>query len=390
MTLPDSWLGSALWRLGFRPFYLLASLFAAVSIPLWVAQYVGYLPAPYVRGPLWHGYEMLFGYTTAVIAGFLLTAARTWSGQPTPTGLPLAGLALLWLAGRIMVVLPYPLAALAVNVAFPLAVAIAVAVPLLRASNRRNYFVIMLLGALGVVSLLFQLGSLAAIAWPAFVTLQSGIDLVLLLIAVLSGRVIPMFSNNGVPGLQAKSLPVLEKLASGSVAALVLADLLQPPYLLVAALAGTAALIHAVRLILWQPWRTFATPLVWILHAAYAWVVVYLTLRCLAAFGLLPASVALHALTIGVIGSVTLGMMARTSLGHTGRPLVTGCLEVCCFLLMQVAAIMRLVGGLFLASASGHVASVVLAGACWSLAFGLFTVGYAPIWMCSRVDGKPG
>ena len=381
---------TALWRLGFRPFSFLASVFAALSIPLWVAQYAGYLPMPYVDGPLWHGHEMLFGYTTAVIAGFLLTAVRTWSGQPTPSGLPLFCLALLWLAGRIMTVLPYPVLALVINAAFPLAVAIAVAVPLLRSANRRNYFVIGLLGILGIVSLLFQLGALAMIAWPPLVMLQAGADLVLLLIAVLSGRVIPMFSNNGVRGLKARSNPVLEKFALGSVVALLLADLLQPSPPLVAVLACIAAAIHAARLLLWQPWRTFSTPLVWILHVGYAWVVAYLALRCLAALDLVSVSAALHALTIGVIGSVTIGMMARTSLGHTGRPLATGWLEVSCFLLVQCAAVVRLAGGLFLASAPGHVASVILAGACWSLAFGLFTAGYTPIWMRPRVDGKPG
>ncbi|MDB5822703.1 MAG: NnrS [Herminiimonas sp.] len=380
----------ALWQLGFRPFYLLASLFAALSIPLWVLQYAGTLPAPYVNGPLWHGYEMLVGYTTAVITGFLFTAVRTWSGQPTPTGLALAGFALLWLVGRIMVFLPYPLAAMTVNAAFPLAVAIGVAVPLVRAANRRNYFVIALLLFLGIASLVFQAGSRGMIALPALLTLQAGLDVVLLLITVIAGRVVPMFSNNGVPGMKATRNPLLEKLAIGTVAALLLADLLQPPPAFLAVLAGVAAVVHAARLVQWQPWRTLATPLVWILHVAYVWVVGYLLLRGLAALDMVPVSLALHGLTIGVIGSVTIGMMARTSLGHTGRPLTTGWLELACFLLVQGAAIARVGGGLLFTGGSTYLWSVIVAGVCWSAAFILFTAGYAPIWVRPRLDGKPG
>ena len=380
----------ALWQLGFRPFYFLASLFAALSIPLWVLQYAGYLPLPYVNGPLWHGYEMLVGYTTAVIAGFLLTAVRTWSGQATPTGMALAGLATLWLCGRLMVFVPYPVVATIVNAAFPFAVATAIAIPLLRATNRRNYFVIALVAALGVASLLFQLASRGRIDLPALLTLQAGLDTVLLLITVIAGRVIPMFSNNGVPGMKATRNALLEKLAIGSVVVVLLADLLQPPPLFLAVLAGVAAAVHAARLMLWQPWRTLTTPLVWILHVAYAWVVAYLLLRGLAACGLVPFSLALHGLTIGVIGSVTIGMMARTSLGHTGRPLKTGWLEPVCFLLVQGAAIARVAGGLLSNDGGLYVASVIAAGVCWSAAFALFVFGYGPIWLRPRLDGKPG
>jgi uncharacterized protein involved in response to NO len=158
-------------------------------------------------------------------------------------------------------------------------VSIGVAVPLVRAANRRNYFVIVLLLVLSIASLIFQAGSRGMIALPALLTLQAGVDTVLLLITVIAGRVVPMFSNNGVPGMKATRNPLLEKLAIGTVAALLLADLLQPPPALLAVLAGAAAVVHAARLVLWQPWRTLATPLVWILHVSYGWVVGYLLLR---------------------------------------------------------------------------------------------------------------
>ena len=122
-SAPPASPGFALWSLGFRPFYLLASAFSALSVLLWVAQYSGWLPGAYLQGPLWHGHEMLFGYTIAVIAGFLLTAVRNWTGRPTPDGAPLMALAALWVAGRVLVLTPFSAAAAAVNAAFPAALA---------------------------------------------------------------------------------------------------------------------------------------------------------------------------------------------------------------------------------------------------------------------------
>ena len=149
--------GPVLWQYGFRPFYLLASLFACVSLLLWVAQYAGILPMPYLAGPLWHGHEMLFGFATAVIAGFLLTAVATWTQQPPLRGAPLVALALLWLSARALVLMPFPAAATAANTLFPLMVAAAVAVPLIRTRNRRNLVFIGLLALLGLLAAVMHL-----------------------------------------------------------------------------------------------------------------------------------------------------------------------------------------------------------------------------------------
>jgi len=138
--------GFALWSIGFRPFYLLASAFSALSVLLWATQFSGVLPSAYLQGPLWHAHEMLFGFTLAVIAGFLLTAVRNWTGQSTPSGMPLMALAALWVAGRVLVLAPYPEAAAAVNAAFPIALAVAIGIPLVRSRNTRNYFFLGLLG----------------------------------------------------------------------------------------------------------------------------------------------------------------------------------------------------------------------------------------------------
>ncbi len=378
----------ALWNLGFRPFYLLASGFAALSVLLWVCQYEGYLPATYLRGPSWHGHEMLFGYTLAVVTGFLFTAVCNWTGQPTPTGAVLAAYAALWIAGRVLVLTPYALAAALVNAAFPVAVAVGIGIPLARSRNRRNYFFVVLLAALGLAVLAVHLASLGVLAWPERASLQVGLDVVLFILAVMGGRVIPMFTTNGIPGTQATRKPIVEKVALGSVLALLAADLLPAPPMLIAVVALVAAGAHAVRLHLWQPWRTLATPLVWVLHAAYAWIVAYLVLRALAESGLIAAPLAVHALTIGAIGGMTIGMMTRTARGHTGRPLRADNYEVACYALVQAAALVRVFGGLFIPGA--YPATVVVSGLCWSAAFALYAIRYWPVLSRERFDGKPG
>jgi uncharacterized protein involved in response to NO len=380
--------GFALWSLGFRPFYLLASSFAALSILLWICQYTGHLPAAYLRTPAWHGHEMLYGYTVAVMAGFLLTAVRNWTGKPTPTGAPLMALALLWLAGRVLVLTPFAIAAAIVNAAFPVAIAVAIGIPLVQSNNRRNYFFIALLLLLGVAVLALHLAPLGVLPWPERASLQAGLDVVLFVLAVMGGRVIPMFTNNGVPGTNATRHPWVEKIALGSVLALLIADLLPLPAALVALLAFVAAAAHAARLYRWQPWRTFGAPMVWVLHVAYGWIVIYLVLRGLAALGLVGELFAVHALTIGAIGGMTIGMMTRTARGHTGRPLAPDRYEIACYVLVALATAIRVFGGMWLPGV--YLATVVVSGICWSAAFALYAVRYWPVLTRSRLDGKPG
>lgn len=378
----------ALWNLGFRPFYLLASIFAAVSIVLWIAGYAGYLPRGYLRDPVWHAHEMLFGYTIAVITGFLFTAARNWTGQPTPAGALLAGYVFLWVAGRISVLTPFPVVAAALNAAFPIAVAVGLAVPLARSGNRRNYFFVALLALLGVATFAVHMARLGYVVWPARASLQVGLDVVLFIIAVMAGRVVPMFTNNGIPGTHATRNPLVEKASLGGLLLLIVADVLQLDPAWIGVLAVVVALAHASRLWLWQPWRTISTPLVWSLHAAYAWIAVYLVLRALAAWGYIGAPLAVHALTIGTIGGMTIGMMTRTALGHSGRPLVADRFDVACYALVQAAALIRVFGGMALPDF--YVATVVLSGLCWAAGFALYAIRYWPILTRPRLDAKPG
>jgi uncharacterized protein involved in response to NO len=378
----------ALWDLGFRPFYLLGALFAALSVPLWALQFSGVIAQPWLRGPLWHAHEMVFGYTLAIVVGFLFTAGRNWSGQPTPTGPALMALAALWLAGRVLVLTPFGLAAATVNVAFPLLAAGGLWRALHAGGNRRNYFFVGLLVAFAGAAAVLHLGQLQWLSLPAGLGLTVALDMVLFIIAVMTGRVVPMFTNNGSPGARARREPRLETFALAGVLALLAADALGVQGLPLAVLAALALAAHTARWCLWQPWKTLRQPLVWVLHAAYFWLPVHLGLRAAAALGWVDAGPATHALTVGLIGTLTLGMITRTALGHTGRPLRAGRIETAAYLAMLGAAIARVVPPLL--DAAALLPAVIVSAALWSLAFVLYLVRYTPLLLWPRADGQPG
>ena len=362
----------ALLALGFRPLYLLAGAYAALSVPLWALQFSGWLPGANL---LWHAHEMLFGYAFAVIAGFLLTAVRAWTGRPTPTGVVLGGIALLWLGARLAAFHSLLLSSL-IDLLFALAVAWGIGQPIV-ASGNRNWFFILLVLALGAASIAFQ-------AYPQ-VALAAGLDVVLLVIAIMAGRVVPGFTNNAVMGAGARRNRWIEHGALGAVLLILVLDLLVIP---VWPVALAAAALHAARLALWAPLATRGRPILWILHLSYAWVVVHLVLRGLAGLELVPAALATHALTVGAIGGLTLGMMTRTARGHTARPLQVGAWETAAYALVHLAAFARVV--VPLAFPQAYVMMVVASGVLWSVAFAIFTAVYIPILTRPRLDGQPG
>jgi uncharacterized protein involved in response to NO len=380
--------GLALWRLGFRPFYLLASAFASGSIALWGAQYAGWLSTAYLAGPLWHAHEMLFGFTLAVMAGFLFTAVRNWTQLPTPTGTMLAALALLWLAGRVLVLTPYGAAAAAVTTAFPLAVAVSILVPLARSGGGRNLLFIGLLVALAGSELAIHLAELHVVAFSSRLGVQAALDIVLVVMTVLGGRVIPMFTTNAIPGSGARRSVWLERAVAASLAALVLADVFQLTGIVLAVLLSLCAAVHGARALLWRPWRTLSNPMVWILHVGYFWIPVHLALRAMAEAGFVAGPLATHALTVGAIGGLTLGMMTRTARGHTGRPIQAGCSEIVAFVLVTAAAITRALVPLALPAA--YRAAVIASACLWSAAYAVYAVRYWPILTRPRIDGKLG
>jgi uncharacterized protein involved in response to NO len=374
--------------LGFRPFYLLAGLFGAVSVLLWSAQFAGWLGsvAPF-KGAAWHAHEMLFGYAFAVITGFLFTAVRNWTQQPTPTGAALAGLALFWLAGRVLALTPWAGWAAATDTVFAVGVAVGIGRPLLASGNRRNYFFIPLVLVLGGANLAFHTALHGLAPFSAGAALAVGLDVVLFTIAVVAGRVVPMFTNNAVPRAGARRQLAIERLTLATVLALLIADVAGLPQV-AASIAAFAAAAHGARLALWAPLATRHNPLLWILHVSYAWIVVHLALRAAAGLDWVSPSLAAHALTIGGIGGMTLGMMTRSALGHTGRPLTAGWAETASYVLVQLAVIARVL--VPVVAPQWHVAGILLSGLAWGAAFTVFAAAYWPILTRPRVDGRPG
>ena len=381
--------GWPLLRLGFRPFYLGTALLACLSVPLWIAIFLGHVQMQLEMPPLlWHGHEMLFGFAAGVVVGFLLTAVRAWTGLETARGPLLGSLILLWLAARVAaLVAPYPVFAALDMALLPAAAAILLRV-LLKAGNKRNIPLISLLVLMAIANLVFHLSVLGAIAVPAVAALYAELALIIMVVCVMTGRVVPMFTKNVTPGLVI-NVPRKFELTLLAVTAIALALWVLPtpaPLVLVASLA--AAVLHAARLWMWHPRVTFKRPILWILHASYAWRPSSFALLALAQLGWVNPSLAVHALAVGVIGGLIIGMVTRTARGHTGRPLQASRGEVAAYALVMLAAVLRV---LVPAVQPGWYAYALEGAAClWAIAFAIYLFIYTPWLTRTRLDGKDG
>lgn len=377
-----------LFRLGFRPFYLLAAAFAAISVPLWIARYFG-MAQVLTRVDLnWHMHEMVFGFAVAVIIGFLFTAGRNWTGLWTPRRGHLAALAALWIAGRVaMLCAPAWLAAVIDLLFIPLA-----AWPLYRVlqrtGNKRNLFLVGLLGLLTTVNVLFHAAVLGWLSMSSVTPIHAAILIVVMIESVIGGRVIPGFTANGIPGLKPVTDAKRDRICLTLTALAALAWVVHAPAPLAAALAFAAACAQLVRLAGWKPHRTVSNPLLWILHVSYAWIPLGFLMLALAAINMVSSSAAFHALAVGSMAGLIIGMITRTALGHTGRPLSAGTSELIMYLLIQAGVIARLlaaVEGLGLRSSM-----LIIAAVCWSCAFLLYVAVYGPYLASARIDGRDG
>ncbi len=386
--------GTSVLALGFRPFYLAAAIFALVALPVWVGAYTGVWVIGEELSPLaWHTHEMFFGFAPAVIAGFLLTAVRNWTGRPTPTGTLLAALLGLWIAGRVLMITgPMPVAAV-VDLLFLPALGVAIAVPIWQSRNTRNFKVTAIVFVLACINALFHFSYLKALpssiltAAPAF-----ALDVIAILLTIISGRVIPAFTNNAVPGANARCERRIEVVAIGSLLLILVLDIAALRWQVVESIwiivFGIAAVSHTIRLALWAPHRTVKNPLLLMLPAAYAWLPISFVLGIFVHLGVLPRAMPMHAFTIGAMSSMMLAMMARSALGHTGRPLSASWAEVGAFAALQLAALCRVFGVLLLPALYQNV--VVASGILWTLAFGIFLIAYWPILTRPRIDGRAG
>jgi uncharacterized protein involved in response to NO len=378
--------------LGFRPFYMLAAAFAVIAVLLWLASFTGMAQfSTYLPGVFWHSHEMVFGFSAAVITGFLFTAVRNWTGQPTPTGALLGAIALLWISARMLLVFGAGGLGAILDVLFLPVVAVAIAIPIFRSANKRNYKVVGILAVMAVLHFVFHLalgGELSASL--SRTSLFAVIDVITILFALVGGRVIPAFTKNAIPGSDPVHKPFVEVAAFGLLVLLAATTLVSGEMALnpslAAGLAFLAAVAHAARLALWQPSVTRNSPLLWMMPVAYSWLPVALVLRGLAGLGVVLPGTWIHALTVGALTSLMIAMMMRSTLGHTGRELVASRADLVMFLLLQLAAVLRVLAGI----TGDHRTLTLLAGIVWIAAFAGFLLRYAPMLMRPRVDDRPG
>jgi len=380
-----------IFALGFRPFFLLAGWLAILLMAFWVPVFVGGVASDIYYAQIdWHSHEMIFGYTVAVIAGFLLTAVRNWTNTPTPSGLPLAGMGALWLIARILPILvaifPRWLIA-AADLAFLPTFAIAIAVPLLRNNEKQNLIFLPLLAVLWSADLLVHADVLGLPPNLARKGVFLGLDVIILVIVIMGGRVIPFFTERAL-SVVLKRWRIVEWLSPVSVVLFLLTELFVPDSVTSASLAALAACANGARLAGWYTPRYWRVPLLWVLHLGYGWIVVGFYLKAGTALGLVPPQFTIHAFTVGGIGVLTLGMMARVSLGHTGRPLKVGAAMTTAFVLINLAAVGRGLLPPFFPQFFSQL--IVASGVFWIAAFTIFIIVYTPILIQPRVDGRPG
>jgi uncharacterized protein involved in response to NO len=373
---------------GFRPFFFLAALHAGAAIPAWLWIYFSghALPGPFA-GLHWHAHEMLFGYLQAVLAGFVLTAIPNWTGRLPLSGWPLAGLVSLWLAGRIAcAAAPGPVAALAVDLSFPAVLGFAVWREVVAGRNWKNAPVAVMITLFGLANALDHAANLGFVPHDLGVRLALGA--IAMLLALIGGRIVPSFTRNWLVKHDETRLPAsfgaLDKAALAATAVGVSAWVALPDSAAVGVMLSLAGVLLVARLARWQGQRTTREPIVAILHLGYAWLgVALLLLGGSVLVDELPQSAALHALTAGAIGTMTLAVMTRASLGHTGRAIVADRSVIAIYAAVTAGAVLRVAVPL---AGDWYPHLLVCGGALWSGAFLLFAIRYAPILWGRRVS----
>ncbi len=381
----------AVLALGFRPFYLLGALWLVLAVPIWMVMYGhGLTTGSHLQAMDWHGHEMLFGFAGAIIVGFLFTAVKNWTNQDTPIGWPLAALALVWFTARVLLMTGWSEVGAALDVLFYLLAAAGIGRPLIRSGNRRNLFFIALLTVFAGVSGWQHLAAMGVLGGlDSRELMQLALSVITIIVTVITGRVIPMFTSNGVPGAPVRKFEWLERAAIGSVMVLALLAVLPVPIAFVQGVALFAAAIHLWRWWNWAPHWTLRKPILWILHVSYLWLPIGLLLKAVPSTWLPMAPLlATHALTVGVIGGLCIGMMTRTARGHTGRPLQASLAEVWSYGLVVAAALFRVMLPLvipeFYRLWTG-ISSLLFIGG-----FAIYVAVFGPWLMTPRVDGRPG
>lgn len=377
---------------GYRVFFPAAGLFAAAAIPFWTAAFVnGWSVDGAATIRLWHAHEMYFGYAVAALAGFLLTAMPNWTAT-TALGHP--GLTLLfglWFLGRVVMAasVAFDLPQIAVlDILFPIALGAYATGVIWRAGDRRNLVLCVLVLMLAAADLAFHMSLLDVPSITAQAALRAALNVFVLLIVLIGGRVVPAFTRNALAlsggGRPMRTFRWLDVTALVSTACILPADLLMPGTHGAAAVTLVSAVANTLRFLTWQTERTLGSPILWVLHLGYLWLVVGLFMKGLAAA--LPGLAGLvwvHALSVGAIGTMTLAIMTRAALGHTGRPLRVALPIVIAYALVTIASLARIMAPEL--PGDWYMPAIAAAGTAWTLAFILFLYVYLPICASPRV-----
>ena len=371
--------GPALFSYGFRPFFLLGAIYAGAMIPLWLAVFEGSLELPTAFAPRdWHVHEMLFGFVAAIVGGFLLTAVPNWTGRLPLQGPPLAALVASWLAGRIAVMFSASIGwapACAVDAAFLALLATAAAREIIAGRKWSNLPVVAIISLFGATNIAFHIE--AHVGGVAEYSTRFAIALVITLVSLIGGRIVPSFTRNWLarqrPGRMPAPFGRFDGIVIASSTIALLFWIVAPASVASGILLMAAAALHLVRLARWAGYRTASDRLVLILHLAYAFIPAGYLLAGLAAFDIVPASAGIHAWTGGAIGAMTMAVMTRATLGHTGRLLHASATTQCLYAAVIAAAVMRVCASI----EPAHMQILLaIAGLGWAFAF----LGFATLY----------
>ncbi len=376
---------------GFRPFFLLGGLLGAGLIPWWAFHYDAELTGePGLEGIGWHSHEMIFGFTCAILAGFLLTAVENWTGKTTAKGALLAVLVGLWAFGRLVGVggVTATIAGMA-ELSFLPVLTVVLAIPLILSSSKRNYQLLALLPLLWLCDAHHHMRASGLLPQSYLRSDLVAVDLIVVVLIIITGRIVPLFTRNALEDDRVRAIPALNIAATVAAFLVVVVEVVAPTSMAMAVAAGLAGLLVLARSFTWGSLRTIAKPILWVLHLGYAWIWIGLLLKAASAAGfMIPASAATHALTAGAIGTLTLGMMARVTLGHTGRKLEVSPFMVLGFVAITASAIIRVFGPWFRADLTATMLTV--SAGLWAVAFLIYVVVNAKYLVTPRPDGKAG
>ncbi|MBL4671783.1 MAG: NnrS family protein [Arenicella sp.] len=402
MNIPHQASYWTLFSSGFRLFFIAAASLSSLAISYWLLLFLGLVPATdlnYYPPLIWHMHEMVYGYAGAVIAGFLLTAVSAWTGLATLRGWPLAILFTIWLGARCLPFLGTDFVWLValLNPLFFIYLGFGIAIPIIKSGNNRNLFVVVITLVLAISNASLHANLLGFFNSPMIANTAIAIAfyLQLLLIIIIAGRVFPMFSANGLQGIYSpKKYQWLEIACVLSFLMFAIANIIDQsgqklaPFILLL-LALLVVTLHSLRVAYWFHWRIWTKPLIWVLHAGYYFLIVGVLLIGLSAYYPEARVSGLHAMLAGGLGLITLGMMARVSIGHTGRDIQQpNKLIVLVFILVAVATLIR--AFLPLVDPELYLLAIKLSGVLWSVGFLLFIALYLPALVTRRVDGAAG